>query len=283
MYKLYIDESGKNSLKNFDTKRPHFSLASVIVHEEARDILKRQADQIKFKYWGKQKDVWFHSAEMRRLDGLFLQFRKKNNPKLPITDLQSDLIDYITTIPIKIGMVCVNKSNYIKANPPLMHAIKQLTPNKKSGWHTMVSSIEKKLLRNNAEIIFIMYLSFLYKKKERGSIIIESSSMAQDSVMFEAYNQLLICGCPSLNLTTTGVREHFTGISFVTKKNHDIETQIADMVAYYLNIEASCIDGMFKLKANSFEQSMITSLKTKTFQFEDSVGGITQNSFLKIH
>ncbi len=250
MYKLYIDESGKNTLKNIEANKPHFSLASVMVDENAKEILRIKANQIKFKYWGTKKDTWFHAAEMRRLAGNYSQFRPENNPKLPITDLQDDLLDYIRGAPIKIGMVCVNKTAYVNANPPIKNALNKLNPKVKNNWHTMVSSIERNLLKDTTEKIFIMYLSLLYKKKDRGSIIIESSNMAQDSVMFEAYNQLLINGCPSLGLDNNGVREHFTGISFVSKKNHDIETQIADMAAYYLNMEACCMDKVLKLGNN---------------------------------
>ena len=84
MYRLFIDESGKSTLKNIENIRPHFSLAGVIVHENTKEALKNRADQIKFKYWGRT-DIIFHAQDLRRLTGDFAIF-KQTASKFSIED-----------------------------------------------------------------------------------------------------------------------------------------------------------------------------------------------------
>jgi hypothetical protein len=281
MYNLFIDESGKSNLKGVDAYRPHFSLAGIIVHDSSKQVLKTRADQIKFKYWGKTNIV-FHAQELRCLTGDFKIF-KQENAKFTIEDFYSDFKTFLNGN-YKIGFACVNKQNYIQANPEVDHALRELvTAKPESNWKKMIIGREKRLLKDITTEILTMYLSYLKKKKANGTVVVESSAEAQDIDIFSSYNKVLISGFSPFNMSTEDVRNLLTGVSFVTKRNHDIEAQLADIAAHYFNIEARLLDSVQEKYQNPNDESVIKILKSKTFPYQSSDTGFCKNSFCKLH
>ncbi|MEK7516987.1 MAG: DUF3800 domain-containing protein [Patescibacteria group bacterium] len=69
---LFIDESGIANPKV--TNSEVYILAGCMVDDYAREKLKIEADQIKFKYWTKTNIV-FHSKEIGRKEGDFKIFK----------------------------------------------------------------------------------------------------------------------------------------------------------------------------------------------------------------
>lgn len=274
MFTLYLDESGKNCLKSVDLKRPHFSFAALIIENTKKSELKIKADQIKFKYWDKTNIV-FHATEIRHLSGPFSIFRGKNSKT---ASFQHNLVKFLEQMPFHIGLVCLNKCNYIDSNPPVKNAIAKLKISK--NWAKMISGVEKNLTEKHASLILEMFLSFLVNRKCTGQVVIEATGDPQDLGVFKVYNSLLSYGCPTFGMKGADIRKIFTSISFVTKKNHDIETQIADLAAYYLSMEARSIQKIESISTGSFEEEIISVLKNKTFNYKCDKNGIMQNSFI---
>ena len=94
---------------------------------------------------------------------------------------------------------------------------------------------------------------------------------------------MLISGFPPFNMNTTDVRRRLTGISFVTKENHDIEEQLADISASYLSLEARSIDNLLTSPMSVFDSEIIKILKSKTFRYQSTNASPIENSFRKFY
>lgn len=280
MYRFFVDESGKSDVRSVNGPMPHFIMAGVIVHNDSRQMLKIKADQIKFKYWG-TTDIVFHANALRQISDEFLMF-KHPSYKFSINEFYDDFANLLK-MNFKIGIVSINKTNYINSIPPLKNALTQLVvAGKKSNWFTMVIGNEKNLIKTAATELITMYIHYLNRKKARGEVVIESADEAQDMTIFSAYNKILISGFPPFQMNTDAVRSKLTGISFVTKKNHDIEEQLADIAAHYFNVESRIQDGLMKKYPNSHDEDIIKILKTKTFSYQADHKNISENSFRKL-
>lgn len=281
MYRFYIDESGKPDLRNIDPLRPHFFLAGVIVHNNSRQELKIKADQIKFKYWG-HTNIVFHAQAIRQITEDF-QIFKNPDCKFTIDDFYKDFSNLLN-LNYKIGIISINKSVYIQTKPELQNALLRL-PNtqKNSNWFKMVIGYEKNLLKMAATELLTMYIYYLNIKKARGEVVVESCSEAQDMDIFSSYNKILISGFPPFEMNTQAVRQKLTGISFVTKHNHDIEEQLADIAAHYLNIEARKSDLLISDYVNKNDEMIIKIIKSKTFLYKDSIENSPNNSLRKLY
>ncbi len=277
MYKLFIDESGKNTLKKIESYSPFFALSGIIIHENTTEFTRSRADQIKFKYWGHTKVV-FHATDLRRLTGDFSIF--KNSVKFTIDDFYNDFLDLINSANFKICWVGINKQKYIEQNPPVAYALSKMT-NKgpKNNWNRVVLGVEKNFVKDFTYDILTTYLCYLRKKDFRGQVLIEAADEYQDLDIFTAYNKLLISGHLGLGMTPLTIREYLTSISFVTKKNHDIETQLADMAAYYFNLKERAKDGLYTIEPESYEQKIINALKEKIFLYKDAKSGFGGASY----
>lgn len=281
MYNLFIDESGKLDLRSVDIKAPHFSLAGVIVHDNCKQNIKVKADRIKFKYWGKV-DIVFHANEIRQQKSNFEIFNVSGS-KFTITDFCSDFTNHFLNDNYKIGLVSINKINYLKKNPAVAHAITQLSTAKTgSNWEKQVVGASNNLLKKAATELFIMYLDYLVKKGVNGEVIMESSNDIQDMLIYSAYNQILTRGFPPFGMNSQMVRKHFTGISFVTKLNHNVESQLSDIAAHYLNLESKLLDSVITSYPKSHDEDIINILKSKGFNYRKVKGGMQNSSFLRM-
>ena len=282
MFNLYIDESGKHNLKIIDKKAPHFSLAGIIVHDNVKEHLKIIADRIKFKYWG-TTNIVFHANEIRQQKDGFSIFKTKDY-KFSIDDFCSDFTCNFLNDNYKVGLVSINKLTYLKNNPVIAHAISQLATAKPgSNWEKQVKGASDSLLKKAATELFIMYLDYLIKKDSSGEVIMESSNDVQDIIIYSAYNKILTSGFLPFGLDSAGVRKRLTGISFVTKLNHDIETQLADIAAHYLNLEERLNDSIISSYPYKHDPIIIKLLKSKGFMYKKSNGAEKQISFYKMY
>jgi len=85
-----------------------------------------------------------------------------------------------------------------------------------------------------------------------------------------------MAGVPSMNLSNYDIREHLTSISFVTKNNLDVETQLADLGSYYLSLNARIEESIPYGKISDFDRDLIKLLKQKVFIAR--CNGLSQNS-----
>jgi hypothetical protein len=273
MFKLYIDESGKNTLTNILPYAPHFSVAGVIVHELNDDFIRRRADQIKFKYWGTTK-ITFHATDMRQFKGDFSIF--KQNPHL-YTEFCNDFKDFIKCSSFKLLWVGTNKLTFLSKNSPINYAVK-------NKFSKTITTHEKKLTQNTFEELWKIYLCYLTSSKRKdshGKIIIEAADKNQDVDILYAYNKIMSSGIPSMNLTRKQVREKLTSISFVTKNNLDTETQLADIGSHFLNLDARINESIPYGGITQFDTEIIQLLKQKTF-FAKCNGGSQSSCQLMI-
>jgi hypothetical protein len=279
MYKLFIDESGKNTLRKIDPNLPFFSMSGVIVHKDNSEAIRIKADQIKFKYWGKM-DVVFRATNLRRLTGDFDIFVRPT--KFNLDDFYVDFINLITNSSIRVIWVGMNKAKYISNNPPIKNAVTKVDlPNHGHNWDKMVSGIERKIIKDFTNELLTVYLCHLIKKKDWGQVIMEASDAYQDIGILTAYNELMVRGHTPLNMTSSHIRDFLTAISFVTKKNRDIESQLADIVAHYLNLDAKANDGISSIVPGSYEHRVIEAIKVKIFNYKNHHKQITCNSYIR--
>ncbi len=268
MFKLYIDESGKNTLTHITPYAPHFAVAGIIVHENMDDFIKRRADQIKFKYWGTTK-VNFHATEIRQLKGDFAHFA---SDPAKYAEFCTDFKEWIRRSTFKLLWVGTNKLTYLKNNPPIQHVVT-------NGFSTAITKHEKNLTKKTFLELWCIYLCYLTsssKKSSSGKIIVEAADENQDGDILSAYNKIMFGGVSSMGLTRHKVREHLTAISFVTKNNLDTETQLADIASHFLSIDARISESLGYGGVTQFDLDVITLLKEKAFKAK--CGGTTKNS-----
>ncbi len=264
MYTLFIDESGKNTLKGLDNWPPHFSIGGVLIHDDSKDFVKRRGDQIKFKYWGHTK-VTFRGNNLRRLDGDFEIFADEIDPATGkmIEDkselrknFYSDFIEYIRKSNFKFIWIGVNKNDLISKDPILKNAIT-------NNWQ--VTGFEKKLTRQIFEELVKTYICYLKRKSTSGKIMVEASDMTQDGDILSIYNQFMFQGLSSMGLSSTLVRDILTCISFATKNNRDAETQLADIGSHFLSLKARQEDNVKYKTPEVFEVDIIKAFEQKSF------------------
>lgn len=271
MYRLFIDESGKNSFNNLkDSREVHHFIGGVIVDDHTDKIfLRTRGDQIKFKYWGRT-DVTFRGTNMRGLSGPdFIEFRDEYEPisgeiiidnSIKRDNFCTDFHDYIKESKFKFACIGVNKLNWIERNPLISHAIAKR-------WNDTVTSFEKKLTRAILEELVCSFLCFLKNENTSGQIIVEASDTRQDTDILSIYGSYMYNGMPSMGLSSLDVRELLTCISFVTKKNLDIETQMADIGTHFMQAKARSDDGLDNSMRplTDFDRAIITAYEEKAF------------------
>ena len=259
MYKLFIDESGKNNLIGVDPKFPFFSMGGVIIHDSTGSIfLKERADQIKFKYWNRT-DIVFRGSSMRSLSDDFSIF--KNHPKFTIDDFYNDFVDLLNKGNYKVVYIAMHKGKYIDQNPPIKHALGCISKGNMA-YKKIILGNEKNIVKDFAHDVISIFLSYLVKKdknngKTRGQVIMEAADQYQDGDILGSYNKFLFLGHPPLGLNNIRVREYLTSISFVTKKNLDIEAQLADLATHYLNREEMRKENICTIKPSSHDDNII--------------------------
>jgi hypothetical protein len=237
-YRLYIDELGTASTK--DKTSDVYILSGCSVNKKDCNDLKIQADQIKFKYWGRT-DVVFHSNEIGRKKNDFVIF---NDVKV-FKEFQKDMHTFLTRSKIKLFFIVVDKSKALTA-----------------GWNDV------KVHKDTTSFLLRNFLLILLTSDSRGEIIIESSSVAKDVHILDSLNFFLGSGIPKMGINYKKVQDTLTSVSFVTKRNHDIEEQIADLFAYAAKIKYQTKTSK-KHKNTDYEKMMLDLLNKKIYKIPE--------------
>jgi hypothetical protein len=232
-YSLYVDELGTTNLLN--QQSPYYILSCCSVDHQSKDEFKAQADRIKYKYWGNRYDqIVFHSVDIGRQEGDFSIFQ--NNPSI-LDAFQTDLIDFLRIGNYKMLFVLVDKPKAVAQN-----------------WKDVT------VMRRSADEITRAFLTLLHVQEAHGRMIVESSAVNRDYYFLKSFNYFLSGGIPQLGITHTDIRKILTSISFVTKRNHDIEEQISDLLAYAAKLK---YQGNFT--PGSYEGKIVEVLNKKIF------------------
>lgn len=245
---LFIDESGQAN-----PKAPNsgvYILSGCMVDNQSQEDLKIKADQIKFKYWEKTNIV-FHSREIGRKEGDFSILKNGNTQKA----FEGNLIHFLNEGNFRTFFILVD---LIKA--------------KNNNWNE-----EKVYQETTINMVKNYILALLAAGNCRGRIIVESSTSKKDFYFHKAASFFLSGGISETKTGFQEVQEVLTEISFVTKKNYDIEEQIADLLAYGVRLRFE------KKKGRSlYEQKLIKLVRAKLFFVHQNAGVRKKKYFSEI-
>lgn len=247
-YQLYLDETGIPNPKTPASYFPYFLLSGLLVNVFQNEYLKIRSDQVKFKYWSRTS-VIFHSREIGKRESDFAILK---DPSVE-AEFYKDLVHFLTHANTKAIIIAVNKKSAAAR-----------------GWN------EKLVYENAADAMIKFFIEFLQKKQSRGRIIIESSSTIKDIAFLKKYSYYLSNGLASMRLSSLDIKNLLTSISFVSKRNLDIETQIADLLAYPAGYKCMCDDKVKTIIPNSYEDKMWNVLQSKLITIN------SQSSFIKL-
>lgn len=239
-YQIFIDETGDPDL---DSPKPYI-LSGCSVEDFRREELANYADHIKFKYWGRT-DIVFHSKEIGYNEGPFAKLTDKATREA----FEKDLLEFLKTAQYKLFFVVLDKA---KA--------------KAEGWDTT------KALYKTTSAIFSNFILSLAATNGTGNIYIEPSKFERDSVYLQAFNYFRGPNSKlkeEYGIDYKDVQTLLTSLAFVTKKNFDIEVQIADLMAYgaWQTVKTN------KSKMGKYETALSKILKQKLFKLIKRRGG----------
>jgi hypothetical protein len=238
IFELFIDELGQfNPLSNQSNV---YVLCGCVIDKNEREELRIKADQIKYKYWNRT-DIVFHSKELGRNENDFSIFQ--NNPKKK-QEFLNDLINYLKKSNIYVFVINLDL---------------KLAKNK--GWNSV------KVIQETAKKLFYHFIVWLLGVGGvRGKICIESATAEKDRYYLNEFSYFLSPGCKELSVDHKLIREIITSISFVTKRNYDIEQQLADLFAYAAKCKYMRLSKKDSFKIGSYEDRMIKVLEVKLFK-----------------
>jgi len=233
--RLFIDETG--TANPLDTASEIYVLSGCSIKKDESRDLKIFADQIKFKYWGRT-DIIFHSREIGKKESDFVIFK---NQKL-FNEFLHDLENLLSSQKFKMFFIIVDK---VMA--------------RKVGWD------EKKIYKDTTLFLVRQFLLILLTTDMNGEMIIESASAEKDVYLLQAFGFFLGAGLIDLKIKYETIQNILTSVSFVTKENHDIEEQIADLLGYaarlhYLKLQKK------EMPAGPYEDMILKSFNRSLFR-----------------
>lgn len=244
LYELFIDELGQ---ANPISKQSNvYVLLGCAMEENQRSQLKAYADQIKFKYWNRDyENIVFHSKEIARSEGVFSIFAANKQKK---AEFYNDLFGLLKFSNIVVfAIVCDNELA------------------KKNGWNSI------KVIKETGNLIFLQFIAWLLGLTGvRGKITIESATAEKDRYYLNTFSYFLSPGNKQLNVDYQKVRNLLTSISFVTKRNYDIEEQLADLLAYAAKCKYLRLIKKQTFRVGSYEDRIIRLLDTKLWRLPKS-------------
>lgn len=233
-FELFIDELGQSNplTKQSDV----YVLLGCAIEEKQREQLKIHADQIKFKYWNRT-DIIFHSVEIAKNDGVFSVFSKNESRKI---EFYQDLFNFLNRSSFVVFAIVCNKKLA-----------------KTRGWNSV------KVTKETGKLIFYYFLGWLLGNNSKGKINIESATAEKDRYYLTTFSYFLSPDNKELRVNYKKIQDLLTSISFVTKRNHDIGEQIADLLSYAARCKYSMLIKKHAFKVGSYEDKIIKILDSK--------------------
>jgi hypothetical protein len=246
---LFIDELGSASPKAVSSKL--YILSGVMIPSQCREELKIKADQIKFKYWGRTNIV-FHSREIGRKEGDYSILKDEHVHR----DFTKDLMRFMDQSCFQLIGVIVDKEKMPKS------------------WNekTVYKKTSSAIIKNFA-------LALLAQRNCKGRLIIESATSEKDFYYHKASSRYLSIGIKDLKVSFKDIQKVFTEISFVTKKNQDIEEQLADLLAYGFKLK---YEKKLKWELSEYETKLLNVLERKLFKMNPNTGIVKKRLYSKI-
>ena len=233
-YKLFIDETGHPHKNHHST---HFALVGIIIEDHKQEVLKTNADLIKFKYWDRT-NVVFHSEEIGKKVGDYTIFAQDINSA---KKFEKQLLHFLNTCPIHVVAAVVDKKKAYRV-----------------GWK------EETIVTKAGESLVMDFLAFLYGQGDaQGRIVYETSGSTRDNLYLKAFHRYLDPGWEQKHPEYMNVREHITSITFASKLNHDTEMQIADIFSYAATCHNKLINKLVTFDSGSYEKKLLDALNKK--------------------
>ncbi|EKE12387.1 MAG: hypothetical protein ACD_13C00223G0003 [uncultured bacterium] len=243
-YELFIDELGQSNptSKQSDV----YVLSGCAIEDDKRNELKIFADQIKFKYWG-NTNIVFHSREIARNEGSFSIFSRNLSRR---REFFEDLYKFLNLANIILFVVVCDNKQAIK-----------------NGWNSV------KVIKETGNLIFLQFTTWLLGlASAKGKVNIESATAEKDRYYLNTFSYFLAPQNKDLNVDYKIIQNILTSISFVTKRNHDIEEQIADLMAYAAKCKYLRVTKRKTFKVGSYEDKIIRLLETKLWRLPKLAG-----------
>jgi hypothetical protein len=245
---LFLDESGIANPKVKNSR--YYILCGCVFKDRSREALKIAIDQIKYKYWGRT-DIIFHSREIGRGENVFKILKDTDTRK----SFESDLLKVLSKGGFQIFAVCIDKPAALA-----------------KGWN------ETKVVEVTAHTVIRNFIFMLLSKEGyKGRIIAESATSAKDFVYHKVASQYLSQGIPKKKIYYDTIQNILTEISFVTKKNHDTEEQIVDLLTYAVRLKA---EKRNKKTMSNYEKSLLAILERKLYSIHPNLSS-KRKQFLK--
>lgn len=237
---LFIDESGAANPKVSQSEV--YILAGCMTDDYGRNRLKIEADQIKFKFWSRT-DIIFHSREIGRKEGDFKVLKDAKT----YTEFKKDLFNFLNKNAYQMFFVMVDKKKALSQN-----------------WN------DRKVYEETARTIVRNFtLSLIAQGNAKGRLVVESATSLKDFYFHKAASYFLSNGMPELHIIFREIQEVLTEISFVTKKNYDIEEQISDLLAYGAKLKFL---GKKQASMNEYERKLVKVMGAKVFKMDPRTG-----------
>lgn len=195
---------------------------------------------LEFKYWGKT-NVVFHSRDLGKNENDFTLFKRNKNKR---DEFLKDLINWLKSCNIYVFVIAVDKDL-----------------SKSKGWN------EIKVIKETARKLFYHFIVWLLARGEsQGRIHVESATSEKDKYYLNEFSYFLSPGCKELSVDYKIIQDILTSISFVTKRNHDIEEQISDLFAYAARCKFMRLTKKKTFKIGTYEDRIVKVLESKLFQ-----------------
>lgn len=246
---LFVDESGSANPKA--VKKGLYIICGCMVSNQSREKLKVTADQIKFKFWDRTNIV-FHSREIWRKEGDFSILKDHHINK----QFCKHLFRFLASGGYQIFAVVVDHKEAAKRN-----------------WNS------KKVYKETSNIIVKNFILSLLASESRGRLVIESATSEKDFNFHRAAGYYLANGIGKLDISCGQVQNSLTEISFVSKKNFDIEEQIADLLAYGAKLKFLKKN---KSELNEYDNQILRIINQKLFQIHPNTGGRKKKFYSQI-
>ncbi len=236
---LFVDESGSANPKT--VKAGSYIICGCMASNQSREKLKVIADQIKFKFWDRT-DIIFHSREIWRKEGNFSILK---DPKIS-KQFYKHLFSFLASGSYQIFVVVVDHKEAAKRN-----------------WNS------KKVYKETSNIIVRDFILSLLASENRGRLVIESATSEKDFNFHKAAGHYFANGIKEFDVSCNQVQNVLTEISFVSKKNFDIEEQIADLLAYGAKLKFL---KKKKSELNEYDKQILRIANQKLFQIHPNMG-----------
>lgn len=232
IYKLLsIDETGKAS---YTHPSDIYILAGVVIPETLKPKINSKMNKIKKKYFG-DENVVFHSRSMARKLWPFVSLKDAKKEH----DFWMEFVSVVNRPEISVFSIITNKQ---KA--------------KKASW-VLKTILERSYLRLLSE-----FAKHLKVSSACGKIINESEA-EQDKFLIYAHNRLQNMGTGDGSVSGKEYKNMVTSLCLVNKANHDIDVQIADILAYVAK-EKYCLEILKKnIKLSQIEKMKLKVLERK--------------------